>query len=82
MSFNKMWFNVLLEHWKHSHHNFILGYEASNSFFVSLNPRNQMRMHPSNLYYDVRIIFQLITSAKKVNEVRFSRSLNTYNSNP
>lgn len=88
MSFNKMWFNVLLEHWKYSHHNFILGYEAPNPLFVSLNPRNQMWMHPTNLFYNVGIIFQLVTSTWKVIDHKSEWGLNwadsyyTYNSNP
>ena len=47
---NKMRFNVLLKHWKHCRHNFILGHKAPNSIFVSLNSRNKVWMNASNLF--------------------------------
>lgn len=40
---------MLLEHWKHSHHDIILGHKTSHSTFVPLNSRNQMRMNTTNL---------------------------------
>lgn len=49
MCMNKMRFNMLLEHWKHSHHDIILGHKTSHSTFVPLNSRNQMRMNTTNL---------------------------------